>query len=217
VENGVIAIVDFGAGNLRSVRRALEAAGAQPIITGDPDQVRAAQAVILPGVGAAGDAIRHLRERGLDRAVRDAAAAGTPLLGVCLGLQLLFDRSEEGDQECLGLLPGVVRRLPAGLKVPHMGWNQVDARIDHPLFAGVPSGCDFYFVHSYYADPADPETVVSQTDYGVRFASVVARDNVMATQFHPEKSGTDGLAIYRNFVGLVGARRDPVPARVTRA
>lgn len=208
----MIAIVDYGAGNLRSVSRALEHAVAAHIITDDPDAVAAADGVILPGVGSAGDAIAALDRRGLSGAVTAAAERGVPLLGVCLGLQLLFDWSEEGDQRCLGLLPGVVRRLPAGpLKVPHMGWNRLWIERRHALLDGVEDGSYAYFVHSYVAESAVAD-VVARCEYGVTFPAVVARGLVMGTQFHPEKSGADGLRMYANFAAMV----DAVPAGAPR-
>ncbi|MBI2919304.1 MAG: imidazole glycerol phosphate synthase subunit HisH [Chloroflexi bacterium] len=198
----MIAIVDYGAGNLRSVARALEKLGFPAQVTSDPQTVAAAQAIILPGVGAAAEAMRQLAERGLDRALRHAIDENRPMFGVCLGLQLLFDRTEEdGGARCLGILPGVVRRLPSGLKVPHMGWNQViPTSRDHWLFEGTPDGANFYFVHSYYGYPVDPSLIVGQTEYGVTFGSVLARGNLVATQFHPEKSGDLGLRLYHNFL-----------------
>jgi len=198
----MIAIVDYGAGNLRSVARALERVGYPAQVTADPDQVLQAAAVVLPGVGAAGEAMRQLEERGLPPALRQAIDRGTPVFGVCLGLQLLLDTTEEdGGARCLGILPGVVRRLPPGLKIPHMGWNQVRQRPHRPawLFEGIPDGANFYFVHSYYGDPADASLIAAETDYGVSFGSVLLRDNLVATQFHPEKSGDLGLRLYHNF------------------
>lgn len=204
----MLAVLDYGAGNLRSVVRALEVNGIRPVVLGDPEALLRADALVFPGVGAAGSAMRRLREGGLDEAVREFYRSGRPILGVCLGLQLLFDLSEEdGGIPGLGLIPGRVRRFPDGLKTPHMGWNQVRRRKDHPILAGIPDGAYFYFVHSYYAEPADPAVVVGTTEYGVDFASVVARENLVATQFHPEKSGRWGLTVYANFLRtLVGLR-----------
>jgi len=196
-----IIIVDYGAGNLRSVARAIEQVGWQGCVTSDTDAVRGARVLILPGVGAAADTMRNLRERGLLEPVRQYIESGRPFLGICMGLQALLSVSEEGgEHECLGVIAGRVRRLPPGLKVPHMGWNQVRQRRPHPLFEGIPDNAYFYFVHSYYPDPEDPSVVIGETDYGVTFASVVARDNLLATQFHPEKSGEVGLRLYRNFL-----------------
>lgn len=202
---GRVVIVDYGSGNVRSVERALAHAGARPLISDDPAMVRRAQALVLPGVGAAADIMRGLRERGLVAPVLEAIESGKPFLGVCMGYQALFEGSEEhGWQPCLGVVRGAVRRLPAGLKVPHMGWNQVCQRVAHPIFAGVPNEANFYFVHSYYGDVVDPTLVAGDTEYGLRFPCVIARDNLVATQFHPEKSGAWGLRLYRNFLDLAG-------------
>jgi len=197
-----LVVVDYGAGNLRSVVRALEHAGAQPHISGDWHDLQAADAVILPGVGAAGDTMANLNARALSEPLREYIAAGRPFLGVCMGLQALFDHSEENDQHCLGVLAGEVCRFPAGsgLKIPHMGWNTVEWARSHPVTDGIPSGSYFYFVHSFYPAPADPEVALGLTDYGVRFPSIVARANVVATQFHPEKSGEHGLRLYAGFL-----------------
>ena len=189
----MIAIVDYGAGNLRSIQRAIEAGGAEVDITADPARVRTAERVVLPGVGHAGAAMERLTATGMDQAIRDVAAAGTPLLGICLGMQLLFDYQEEGDTYGLNLLGGEVHSLPAGRKVPHMGWNKIKASPAAPFG---PSGY-FYFVHSFIVRPERATDVAATTDYGVTFPSVVIRDNIWGTQFHPEKSGEDGLALVR--------------------
>ncbi len=196
-----LAIVDYGAGNLRSVAKALEHLGFMASVTSDPQEVLHARGVILPGVGSSGSAMAALQERGLVEPLRQVVAQGTPFFGVCLGMQLLLDTSEEDPRPCLGIVSGQVKHLPQGLKVPHMGWNQVDLRRrDHPVFQGVASGSYFYFVHSYYAQPEDASVFLGATEYGVSFCSVLARDNVVATQFHPEKSGPVGLRLYANFV-----------------
>ena len=201
----MIAVVDYDAGNLRSITHALRLAGAAVTVTADPGVVRSAQAVVVPGVGAAADTMASLRAHGLDGIIVEAIRRGTPFLGVCMGLQVLLTASEEGgDHPCLDVVPGVVTRLPDGAKVPHMGWNQVRQVRAHPLLAGIPDGATFYFVHSYVAVPEDRSCVVGSTAYGVDFASVVARDHLMATQFHPEKSGRWGLALLRNFARLAG-------------
>jgi imidazole glycerol-phosphate synthase subunit HisH len=197
-----IVVIDYESGNLRSVAKAMEANGVSPWVTGDPSQLENAHAVILPGVGSGPAAMEALKGRGLVEPLREYAASGRPFLGVCLGLQLLLDRTEEGDAPCLGIVPGVVRRLPAGLKVPHMGWNSVEFQKGHPALKDIPPGSHFYFVHSYYADPEEQTAVAGITQYGIPFCSVYLRDNLMATQFHPEKSGATGLQIYRNFVAL---------------
>ena len=208
----VIVVVDYGAGNLASVVNALERIGAPVIVSRDPAPLERADGVIVPGVGAAADTMRHLEELGLVPALRAAIERGIPFLGVCMGLQVLLEVSYEGgEHRCLGIVPGVVRRLPEGITVPHMGWNEVWLRSSHPLFAGIPDGTDFYFVHSFYAEPSDSSWILGETDYGVRFASVLARDNVMAIQFHPEKSGFWGLRLLANFVDLVERTRGGLP------
>jgi glutamine amidotransferase len=196
-------IVDYGAGNLRSVARAVAWAGYEPVITSEPSAVERAEVVILPGVGAAADTMSNLSRCGLVEPIRQYIAGGRPFLGVCMGLQALFSVSEEGgEHRCLDILPGRVRRLPDGLKVPHMGWNSVRQCQPHAVFQGIPDGAFFYFVHSYYVDPQDPSVVVGETSYGVTFAAVVATANIVATQFHPEKSGEAGLRLYENFLRL---------------
>ncbi len=198
-----LVIVDYGAGNLRSVARAVAHAGGQPLITSSGRDVERAEALIVPGVGAAADTMRNLRRHALVEPIREYIASGRPFLGVCMGQQALFDVSEEGGEHaCLGVLPGRVVRLPQGLKVPHMGWNQVRVVRPHAIFEAIPDGSNFYFVHSYYPQPDDPEIVIGETEYGVTFPSVVARDNVVATQFHPEKSSTMGLRMYENFLRM---------------
>ncbi len=198
-----IVIIDYGVGNFRNVQKAFEAVGTAAEITDSVERAGQAGAVVLPGVGAFGDAIDNLRSRGLDKPVLEAARAGKPLLGICVGLQLLFEESEEmGHHRGLGLLPGKIVRFPTGLTVPHMGWNQVEPARDHPLLAHIAPGDFAYFAHSYYAVPTEAADVVAYTDYGHRFASIVARDNVGAIQFHPEKSQQVGLQILKNFVEL---------------
>lgn len=198
-----IAIVDYDAGNLRSVQKALELFGARAEITSCPKLIAAADAVVVPGQGACDSSMRHLRERELVEPIFESISSGRPFLGVCLGLQLLLEASEEGDEPCLGVVDGACRRLPGGQKIPHMGWNQVVWRKLHPFFEGVPDGSHFYFVHSYYADPEDSSIIAAATEYGIEFCSAVAWDSVAAVQFHPEKSGRIGLKIYENFVGYV--------------
>ena len=206
-----VAVVDYGMGNLRSVSQAvLHAAagqGVEVLVTQRPEDVRAAERVVLPGQGAMRDCMRELADSGLQQAVLEAAAT-KPLMGVCVGMQMLLDHSEEQDTPGLGLIPGRVRRFrldgrvqPDGsrYKVPQMGWNRVLQK-PHPLWAGVPDGSWFYFVHSYYADPVNPAHTAGESDYGDRFTCAVARDNIFATQFHPEKSAAQGLALYRNFL-----------------
>ena len=204
----MIAIIDYGAGNLRSVVNAISRLGYQAEVTSSPDEVLTAQAVILPGVGAAADTMANLQRLGLVSPIRRFIAEGRPFLGVCIGLQILFSGTEEGGwHECLGIIPGVVRRLPPGLKIPHMGWNQVRQKISHPIFSGIPDEANFYFVHSYYVEPDDRSLVAGETEYGIPICSVIARGNLIATQFHPEKSGEVGLKIYDNFIKIaLGAK-----------
>ena len=197
-----LVLIDYDSGNLRSVSRALESQGVNPLITGEPADLGGADAVILPGVGSGPAAMDALNERGLVTPIREYIASGKPFLGICLGLQLLMDRTEEGDSRCLGVVPGNARLLPPGLKVPHMGWNNVNFKNPHPLVAGIPQDSYFYFVHSYYAAPQDLEGVGGTTEYGIPFCSIYASGNLVATQFHPEKSGPAGLRLYKNFIGL---------------
>lgn len=207
-----VAVVDYGMGNLRSVSQAVQhvaqAVGIDVVVTSRPDEVYAAERVVLPGQGAMPDCMRELRDSGLQDAVLDAAAR-KPLMGVCVGMQMLLSRSEEGPTDGLGLIDGEVLRFqlsgrlqPDGsrYKVPQMGWNRVEQTLRHPLWEGVPDGSYFYFVHSYYARPSDPRHSAGETDYGQRFTCALARDNIFATQFHPEKSAEHGLALYRNFL-----------------
>ncbi len=207
-----VAVVDYGMGNLRSVSQAVmhvtQGTGFQVIVTSRPEEVFAAERIVLPGQGAMPDCMRELRDSGLQEAVLDAAAR-KPMMGVCVGMQMLLERSEEGPTDGLGLIPGEVVRFrlegrtqPDGsrYKVPQMGWNQVVQARPHPIWAGVPDNAYFYFVHSFYARPSDARHSVGETDYGERFTCAVARDNIFATQFHPEKSAEHGLALYRNFL-----------------
>jgi len=198
-----LVIVDYGAGNLHSVSRAVVHGGVRPLVTSSAKYVSEADALIVPGVGAAADTMANLLRRRLVEPIKEYIASGRPFLGVCMGQQALFDVSEEGGEHpCLGVLAGRVVRLPPGLKVPHMGWNQVRIVRPHAVFEGIPDGSYFYFVHSYYPRPDDPDIVIGETEYGVTFASVVGRENVVATQFHPEKSGAMGLRMYENFLRL---------------
>ncbi|WP_435009235.1 imidazole glycerol phosphate synthase subunit HisH [Tundrisphaera lichenicola] len=201
----MIAIIDYGMGNLRSVQKALEAVGHGAVVVSDPDQIRGASKVILPGVGAFADAIEELRRTGLGEAFTEAVRAGKPCLGVCLGLQLLFDVSEEdGEHQGLGLLPGRIVRFASepGLKVPHMGWNTLRVRKPSPLLEGLEPEPSVYFVHSYYARPDNPADVIAESDYPRPFAAMVGRENLTGAQFHPEKSQRVGLAMYANFARL---------------
>ncbi len=201
----MIAIVDYGMGNLRSVQKGMEKVGHAAVITSDPAEILTAERVILPGVGAFEDAMHELRERRLVDVVREVANSGRPFLGICLGLQLLFDVSFEGGEHAgLGILPGQVVRFPPreGIKVPHMGWNQLSIRRPSPLFAGLASDPFMYFVHSYYVVPRDQGVIVAEASYPVPFTAAVGRENLFATQFHPEKSQQQGLQILRNFAQL---------------
>ncbi len=201
MEHAVV-IIDYGAGNLRSVARAVAQTGYEPLVSSNARDIAAAEALILPGVGAAADAMRNLQRGGLVEPIKEYIAGGRPFLGVCMGQQALLSVSEEGGEHaCLDVIPGRVRRFPSGdLKVPHMGWNRVRQLRPHPVFDGIEDGAYFYFVHSYYPDPADTDVVIGETEYGLPFASVLARDNLVATQFHPEKSGVSGLRFYANFL-----------------
>jgi len=201
----MLAIIDYQMGNLRSVQKGFERVGHQATITSDPDVLAKADKVVLPGVGAFGDAIAELHRRGLVEPIREAVASGKPFLGICLGLQLLFDVGYEGERhEGLGILRGEVVRfeLPHELKVPHMGWNQLDIRRRPPILGDMPSGTHCYFVHSYYVVPEDESVIATATDYGRPFCSMIWRDNLFATQFHPEKSQGQGLEILRRFAEL---------------
>jgi glutamine amidotransferase len=205
----VIAVVDYGMGNRRSVEKALERVGARALITRDHAQLQAADGLIVPGVGAFPLAMQRLGESGIAALIRERAAAGTPVLGICLGMQLLFERSEELEPtDGLGLLEGEVTRLrTGGLRIPHIGWNEVSfAREGDPLLAGLPAGgCAFYHVHSLAARPSRSQDIVGTTEYGERFATIVARDSIMGVQFHPEKSSAHGLQMLRNFVAVCAA------------
>jgi glutamine amidotransferase len=203
----MIAVIDYGAGNLRSVTNALIKLGCQPKVTREPEDVVNATAVIFPGVGAAADVMQSLRETGMDKAIKEAINENQPFFAICVGMQVMLSATEEGGlNECLGIIPGTVRRLPAGLKVPHIGWNQVRQVSAHPIFKGIPEGSNFYFVHSYYAEPEDASVVAGTTEYGVNLCSVLIKDNLIATQFHPEKSGRLGLRMYANFLDLAGVK-----------
>ena len=200
-------IIDYDAGNLRSVQRACAEVGIDAEISADAERVAAADRLIFPGVGAAGSAMRSLRRNRLDEALRSAVKGGTPVLGICLGLQISFDHSEEDDQDTLGLLPGLVKRFSferRDLKIPHMGWNEVRIVRPHPLLDDIEPGDELYFVHSYYPVPADPDLVHAVTDYERDFACAVGKDNYFATQFHPEKSGRVGLRLLARFAAWDG-------------
>jgi imidazole glycerol-phosphate synthase subunit HisH len=205
-----IAVIDYGMGNLRSVAKAVEhvaAEGDEVLVTDDPERILNSDRVVFPGQGAARDCMAAISDHHLNRALLEAAHS-RPFLGICMGQQVLLEDSEEnGGTQLLGLFPGHVRRFPGGIapdgeamKIPHMGWNRVMPSRDHPLWQGIPQESRFYFVHSYYVDPDDPQLTAATTDYGVRFASAIAHENLFAVQFHPEKSADAGLQLLRNFV-----------------
>jgi len=204
----IIAIIDYGAGNLRSVANAVKKLGYHPRVTGKPGEVLDAAAVILPGVGAAADTMNSLEKLDMTVTIRQLIEQRRPLFAICVGLQILLSGTEEGGgHECLGVIPGKVKRLPQGLKIPHIGWNQVKQRFTHPIFEGIPDEANFYFVHSFYAEPEDMSVVAGTTSYGVSMCSMVIEDNLIATQFHPEKSGEDGLKMYANFLKIALSTR----------
>ena len=211
----MIAVVDYGIGNLGSVTKGFRRAGAEVELSGDPEVLRRAEALVLPGDGAFAAAMAEIESRGLGLVLREAIERGTPLLGICIGMQLLFEESEEhGHHRGLGILPGRVRRFEGDLPVPHMGWNTLRARRPHPVLDGVEDGAHVYFVHSYYCDaPAD--VVIAASDYGREFPAIVGRGNVLGLQFHPEKSQAVGLRLAANFVRSVASRR-ACPREMTR-
>lgn len=195
-------ILDYDAGNLGSVKRACSEVGMAAEFSAEPDALAQAERIIFPGVGAAGAAMRSLRERGLDLALKQAIASGTPVLGICLGMQVSLDYSEENDTQTLGLIGGRVQRFQLNrpdLKIPHMGWNEVRVRQPHPVLAGIEPGDEFYFVHGYYPNPSSPEHALAVTDYEHDFVCALGKDNYVGTQFHPEKSGRVGLRLFENF------------------
>lgn len=206
-----VTMVDYGGSNLRSVQKAFEAVGARVAMTSDPEQIRRAELLVLPGVGAFGTGMAAIRERGLDEAIVAAAGRDAPLLGICLGMQFLFDESEEmGNHRGLGLIHGRVRQFESrrsteaetALKVPHMGWNRINFTEEHPLLAGVAPGSHAYFVHSYYCAPIDSADILASSDYGISFAAIAGRGRIYGIQFHPEKSQQIGLKILENYSRL---------------
>ena len=195
-----VAIIDYGVGNLRSVEKAFAATGCEAVVSGKESELRAAERLVLPGVGAFGACMKALKERGFDGLVYERAREGTPLLGICVGMQLLFEESEEfGSTRGLGLLKGRVRRFGNDLVVPHVGWNRIQQKRPHALFEGVANGSFCYFVHSFYCEPVDDDVVIGETEYGDRYASVIAQQNLCGVQFHPEKSQAVGLQMLKNF------------------
>ena len=201
-----LVVIDYEAGNLTSVVRSLKALGVAGEVTQDPRVVKQATRLVFPGVGAAGKAMATLQRLGLDQALKDCFQAGIPILGICLGAQIILEHSEENDTPCLGLLPGRTRMLPLkpGIKIPHMGWNKVRFLRSHPVFQGLPEAAEYYFVHSYYPDPRET-MVLGLTDHGMEFPSALGRRNLVATQFHPEKSGRYGLQLLKNFLSWDGS------------
>ncbi len=203
----MITILDYGAGNLRSVQRACRALGKTSVVVRDPDGLRGADRIIFPGIGAAPAAMENLQRLGVVEALVESVRRGVPTLAICIGAQLALDRSEEGDTSCLGLIPGVTRLFKLDqprLKVPHIGWNEVRRIRPHPLLEGLEPGDEFYFVHSYYLDPVNPQNSYALTDYGGDFCCAIGQDNFFATQFHPEKSGRFGLALLDRFAAWKG-------------
>ena len=207
----MIAIIDYNAGNITSVARALQNIGREFVITDDIKKLEAASHVIFPGVGAAGEAMTHLRQKELDVWLKRCFKSGKPIMGICLGTQIILESSEENAATCIGLVTGSTKRFPErlsadgqALKIPHMGWNSVTFKYEHPVFAGLDRQAEYYFVHSYYPSPSDETVVLGITDYGIPFCSVLAVNNLVAMQFHPEKSGRPGLQILRNFCAWRG-------------
>ena len=203
VERPIITVIDYQAGNIRSVEKALEKSGASVKVSGKASDLEKSDGVVFPGQGSCDSSMVNLRNQGLDEVLVEWINSGKPFMGVCLGLQLLLEESDEGDERGLGVLEGRVEKLPEGQKVPHMGWNSVRFTTDHPVFKGVSQNSYFYFVHSYIAVPKASSIIAGHTEYGRDFCSAVAFDNVVAVQFHPEKSGENGLNIYKNFVSYV--------------
>ncbi len=198
-----IAIIDYGVGNLRSVEKAFTSQGIEAVVTSDETVLRSADKLVLPGVGAFKACMDGLKAHGFDELVLEAAGAGKPIIGLCVGLQMMFDEGHEfGVHKGLGLMPGRVVKFPEKLRVPHIGWNQVEFKHQHKVFEGLPSQTFFYFVHSFYVEASDAACVLGQTDYGMSYASICGRDNIVGVQFHPEKSQTAGLKLLRNFAEM---------------
>lgn len=199
----LVGVVDYKAGNLTSVQSALSHLNARWVVSSDPQELKPCAKLIFPGVGAAASAMDNLKRSGWDFFFKDWLVDGKPMLGICLGHQIIFEKSEEGNTDCLGLIEGSVKRFPEGaLKVPQIGWNTVERQTDSPLFQGIPRDAGFYFVHSYYTVPTDAQAVIGTTDYGLRFASAVHKDSLYSVQFHPEKSGRFGLRLLQNFLEM---------------
>jgi len=207
----MVSIIDYRAGNLKSVERALNKIGVSCRVTADREEIRSSERVIFPGVGAAGQAMVNLKELGIDQVLSEAFESGKPILGICLGAQIVLEKSEENETSCLGLIKGSTKRFPESLssnqdrlKIPHMGWNGLNMRKQHPVLEGINSDDEFYFVHSYYPAPSNSSCIMAETEYGIAFPSVVGERNLVAMQFHPEKSGPAGLRILRNFCAWDG-------------
>lgn len=200
----MIAIIDYKAGNLTSVQRALHSIGYESAITSEGGTISKACRIVFPGVGAAGSAMQSLKERELDKSLINAFREGIPILGICLGTQIILSRSREDETECIGLIDGETKRFQGDLKIPHMGWNNVSLKHEHPLFAGIDKEYQFYFVHSYYPSPFDQDLIIGTTFYGESFPSVIGIKNLVAVQFHPEKSGRPGLSLLYNFCNWDG-------------
>lgn len=196
----MIVIIDYGVGNLASVKNALDKLGVKNVVSNDPITIKKAEALILPGVGAAGQGMKNLKKIGLDKVIVEEIKKGKPFLGICLGMQLLFEKSEEGNVNCLGVLKGSVKKFKKMKKVPQIGWNQIDIQQKINLFRNIDNGSYFYFVNSFYCLPEDKEVIAGITNYGEAFASIVAKDNVVGVQFHPERSGKVGFKLLKNFV-----------------
>ena len=209
-----VAVVDYGAGNLISIRNALRLLGAEVGVAETPEQLEGAEVILVPGVGASEAAMGRLRRQGLVEPIVERVRAGTWFVGICLGLQLLFETSHEDGAQMLGLLEGDVEVIPDAPSLPHIGWNRLEVQREHPVLEGLADGTPAYFVHSYVPVPRDPQIVVAETEHGGRFASLVAKDRILGFQFHPERSGDDGLRMLRNTLGLIGADR-PAAAEVT--
>lgn len=206
----MIAVVDYGLGNTGSVTNAINSLGYKAVLTSNVNVIVNADAVILPGVGAAGEAVKKLVALGMDNIIRFLINEKRPLLAICVGLQVLLSRTEEdGGHKCLDIIKGDVIKLPAGFKIPHIGWNQLEQKINNPIFAGIPDKSNFYFVHSYYADPLDKSIIAGTTEYSLPFCSMIIQDSLVATQFHPEKSGAIGLKLYSNFINIALGRVIP--------
>ena len=205
----MIGIIDYDAGNLTSVKRALDYLNIPGIISSDPGEIKSCDRIIFPGVGHAAAAMQNLLKRNLDKALKDAFAAGTPILGICLGAQIILVHAQEGDTQCLGLIPGEVPRFKLSdstLKIPHMGWDSITVKREHPVLRDVKQGDEFYFVHSYYPKPSNDSSVIATCNYGIEFAAAIGAKNVIGMQFHPEKSGPAGLSILKNFAQWDGAQ-----------